>query len=122
MGFSMSMAMSLANATVQSSAPDELRGRVMSVYMTVFMGTFPIGSLISGITSDQLGIPASIGIGGAIALTVAAAIAVISRRSSRAIDRRPVRPIPGESMRAASRELGIAGGAVQRSFVSRRED
>ncbi len=122
MGFSMSMAMSLANATVQSSAPDELRGRVMSVYMTVFMGTIPIGALISGITSDQIGIPASIGIGGAIALTVAAVIAVISRRYSRAIERQPIRPIPGELTRGASPGLGLAGGAVQRSFASRRED
>jgi MFS family permease len=116
------MAMSLANATVQSSAPDGLRGRVMSVYMTVFMGTFPIGSLISGVSSDRLGTPASIGIGGAIALTVAVAIAVVSRRISRPTERQPGRAISGELARGVSGELGIAGSAPRRSFASRRED
>jgi MFS family permease len=122
MGFSMSMAMSLANATVQSSAPDALRGRVMSVYMTVFMGTVPIGSIVAGVASEHLGTPASIGIGGAIALTVATVIAGISRRSSRAVDRQAPRPVPVELARGVSGELRIAGGAARRSFASRRED
>ena len=122
MGFSMSMAMSLANATVQSSAPDGLRGRVMSVYMTVFMGTFPIGSLISGVSSDHLGTPASIGIGGAIAVTVAISIFIVSQRMSRSSERQPSRVIPGEMVRGVPGELGIAGGATRRSFASRRED
>jgi MFS family permease len=128
MGFSMSMAMSLANASVQSSAPDQLRGRVMSVYMTVFMGTFPIGSLVSGFASDQLGTPASIGIGGAIALSVAATVAVVSRRIAHPTDRQAARPGPGNLARGASGAsgasagMGIAGGRAQRSFASRRED
>lgn len=122
MGFSMSMAMSLANATVQSSVPDALRGRVMSVYMTVFMGTVPIGSLVAGVASEHFGTPASIGIGGAIALTVATILAVISRRSSLTVDRQALLPVPTDLVRGVSRELGIAGGAAQRSFASRRED
>jgi MFS family permease len=127
MGFSMSMAMSLANATVQSSAPDQLRGRVMSVYMTVFMGTFPIGSLIAGVASEQLGTPASIGIGGAVALGVATTIAIVSRRVARPSDRQPVRPPPGELGRGVpgasgvSTGMGMTGGAAQRSFASRKD-
>lgn len=122
MGFCMSMAMSLANATVQSSAPDHLRGRVMSVYMTVFMGTFPIGSLISGFASDQLGTPASIGIGGAIALSVAATIAAVGRRMVRPIDRQAVRPVPIDVARGVSSGMGVANAGAQRSFAARRED
>lgn len=122
MGFSMSMAMSLANATVQSSVPDALRGRVMSVYMTVFMGTFPIGALLSGFTSEHIGTPASIGFGGAIALTVAITIGIISRRSARIVDRQPLRPVSAELVSAVPGNLGIAGSAAQRSFASRRED
>ncbi len=80
MGFAMSTAMSLANVTVQSTAPDALRGRVMSVYMTVFMGTFPIGALISGVLSERFGTPASMGIGGAVALCAAAAVWIAGRR------------------------------------------
>jgi predicted MFS family arabinose efflux permease len=33
---------------VQLIAPDEMRGRVMSVYNVAFRGGMPIGSLISG--------------------------------------------------------------------------
>jgi MFS family permease len=67
-GFCSTTTMALANTTVQSSAPDELRGRIMSVYMTVFAGTAPFGALISGSLANRLGAPASIAIGGAVTL------------------------------------------------------
>ena len=37
-----------ANATIQLSVPDGLRGRVMSVYTTVFAGSVPIGGIAAG--------------------------------------------------------------------------
>ena len=37
-----------ANATIQLTVPDGLRGRVMSVYTTVFAGSVPIGGLAMG--------------------------------------------------------------------------
>jgi len=37
--------MATANTTLQLAVPDELRGRVMSVYTTVFAGTSPIGGI-----------------------------------------------------------------------------
>lgn len=37
-----------ANTLIQLSVPDALRGRVMSVYTTVFAGSTPIGSLMTG--------------------------------------------------------------------------
>ena len=37
--------------------PDELRGRVMAVYATMFMGVQPIGALIAGGVAKHIGAP-----------------------------------------------------------------
>ncbi len=36
------------NALLQSASPDALRGRVISIYVAVYIGTNPIGSFVSG--------------------------------------------------------------------------
>jgi fucose permease len=40
----------------------------MSVYMMVFVGFFPIGSLIAGAVAERFGVPAGAAFGGIIAL------------------------------------------------------
>jgi predicted MFS family arabinose efflux permease len=60
---------SMTNTLVQFAVPDELRGRVMSVYMLVFQGLFPIGSLMAGTIAEHWGIPAGAAFGGTIALS-----------------------------------------------------
>ena len=75
-GFFMSTTTASANTIVQSSAPDALRGRVMSVYMTVFTGTIPIGSLLTGFLAEAYGAPAAIGLGGVVAGLAAVTILV----------------------------------------------
>jgi MFS family permease len=45
-----------ANTTVQLAVPDELRGRVISVYTTVFVGSTPLGGLLMGWIASQLGV------------------------------------------------------------------
>ena len=57
-----------ANATIQLSVPDGLRGRVMSVYTTVFAGSVPIGGLGMGALASAIGIPLTIALGGALSL------------------------------------------------------
>ncbi len=56
------------NTLVQTMVPDELRGRVMAVYMMVFQGFFPIGSLIAGTIAQNFGVTAGAAFGGAVAL------------------------------------------------------
>ncbi|MDB5078263.1 MAG: transporter [Chloroflexi bacterium] len=48
-----------SNTYVQMHTPDYLRGRVMSVYMLVFAGTTPFGSLLAGWLGSALGTPFS---------------------------------------------------------------
>jgi MFS family permease len=55
-----------ANSTIQLGAPDALRGRVISLYTTVFVGSTPIGGLATGAVASAIGIPAAIAIGGAL--------------------------------------------------------
>lgn len=50
----LSMAINL-NALIQSRVPDELRGRVMSIYSLTFMGSLPIGSLLAGEIANRWG-------------------------------------------------------------------
>ena len=66
LGFMIQNAMT--NTLVQTAVPDHLRGRVMSVYMLVFQGFFPIGSLMAGVIAQNFGVPIGAAFGGTIAL------------------------------------------------------
>lgn len=65
-GFGLTSTMSLANTIVQSNAPDELRGRVMSVYIMVGTGVAPLGAILAGAVAGWFGTPISILLGGII--------------------------------------------------------
>jgi len=47
--------MATANGFIQLSVPDNLRGRVMSVYALVFLGTSPLGNALLGTMADLIG-------------------------------------------------------------------
>ena len=49
------------NALLQSASPDALRGRVISIYVAVYIGTNPIGSFVSGWIARHWGAPMAIG-------------------------------------------------------------
>lgn len=53
-----------ANAVVQLSSAPEMRGRVMALYMAIFMGTTPIGAPLVGWIGQTFGARWSIGVGG----------------------------------------------------------
>jgi MFS family permease len=64
-GFSMMLQMSSSNTLIQAMVPDELRGRVMSLYSMMFMGMAPIGALMAGSLANYLGAPWTVALGGA---------------------------------------------------------
>jgi MFS family permease len=53
-----------ANTTIQLAVPNELRGRVMSVYTTVFVGSTPFGGLLMGGIASRFGVDVSLAAGG----------------------------------------------------------
>jgi MFS family permease len=59
---------STVNALLQSIVPDELRGRVMAVYVFMFLGMTPVGSLQAGAMARWLGAPTALAISSAIFL------------------------------------------------------
>src|SRR5207248_4114269 len=72
-GFAQIAFSATANTTVQTVAPNHLRGRVMSVYMLVFAGSIPFGNLFIGGLAHLLGAPVALLVGAGVSL-----VAVIS--------------------------------------------
>ncbi len=67
-GFCMMSEMASSNTLIQSLIPDEMRGRVMSVYAMMFMGMAPIGALLAGALATRIGAPATVAGGGVLCL------------------------------------------------------
>jgi len=67
-GFAATVQMAATNTIVQSRVPDELRGRVMAVYATMFMGVQPVGSLLAGFVAKHIGAPYTLTVFGILLL------------------------------------------------------
>ena len=71
-GLSALTIMTTANAYVQSTTSPVMRGRVMSLYMAIFMGGTPIGAPVVGAITDAfgarwgMGVAVAAGLGGAL--------------------------------------------------------
>ncbi len=80
-GFGMMLFMATSNSALQTSVPDDMRGRVMGVWALIFGGMMPFGSLISGGLAKMIGVPATIIIGATICILAAAVtLCVVQRR------------------------------------------
>ena len=69
-GFGSILMAATGNTTIQLAVPDQLRGRVMSVYTTVFSASVPIGGLAMGAIASAFGVPVAIAVGGVLSLLV----------------------------------------------------
>jgi len=59
-GFATILSMNLTNSLIQTSVPDSLRGRVMSIYSLTFFGLLPIGALLVGFVAEHLNEPITV--------------------------------------------------------------
>ncbi|SKB00905.1 Predicted arabinose efflux permease, MFS family [Agreia bicolorata] len=71
-GLSAQTLMTTANGTVQTTTAPEMRGRVMALYMAVFMGGTPLGAPIVGWVANTFGPRWAIGVAAAAGLVAAA--------------------------------------------------
>jgi MFS family permease len=69
-----------ANTSVQMGTDPAMRGRVMALYMMVFMGGSPVGAPIAGWMTDAYGVRAGLAVGGAIAAGAAITIGLVLAR------------------------------------------
>ena len=74
-GLASMLMVNTINVTIQNSVPDALRGRVMSLYVTVFAGTAPLGGLFAGAIAQAFGAPVAISLGAVLAATFLAVVA-----------------------------------------------
>ncbi|WP_406861633.1 MFS transporter [Streptomyces sp. HUAS MG47] len=70
-----------ANSAVQLATDPEMRGRVMSLYMMVFVGGTPIGAPIVGWLTDEYGARVGFATGGLMTLAAAATVGLILTRA-----------------------------------------
>ncbi|MDR2374136.1 MAG: MFS transporter [Bifidobacteriaceae bacterium] len=92
-GFFALTVMTVANASVQLATPPAMRGRVMALYMAIFLGGTPIGSPLLGWVGDALGARWTLAVGFIAAfLTVAAVVICVWRSKDFDWPRRPRDP------------------------------
>jgi MFS family permease len=93
-----------ANSRLQLITPPQLRGRVMSIYTLLFLGSTPIGSLIVGSLADRQGVQPAVAEMALICLLgVAAALLYVRRTRERLV---------GEGSRGSA--IGSRGSTVAR--------
>jgi hypothetical protein len=98
LGFCFIVQMAITNTLLQTLAPGHLRGRVMSLHTTLFLGVFPLSGLLWGALADRFG-EAAVLAGGGSAVVLGALV------SGRAV----LRHVPQALAAASARRDG--GGA-----------
>lgn len=81
-GFASMLMINTINATVQANVPDRLRGRVMSLYVTVFAGSAPLGGLFAGGIAEAWGTPTAFLAGATASIVTAGIVALGLRRAA----------------------------------------
>ena len=66
LGFAIVCSVAVTNTLLQKLVTDEMRGRVLSMFMLSFIGAMPIGNLIAGAASQRFGAPRTLAVGGLI--------------------------------------------------------
>jgi MFS family permease len=86
-GMSVAVQLSSTNAYLQTNSPAHLRGRVMSLYIWMFTGLAPIGSLIAGFMAEHLGVITTAIISGSICLvgSIFYGIIPLARRKTQSV-------------------------------------
>jgi MFS family permease len=106
-GFFMIFFAQAANHRVQLGTAAAFRGRVMALYVLVFLGTTPIGAPMIGWWAQRFGAPSSIWLGGVVSLvTAVAAMAWQLRRGGEEVRLRSAESAPPISLPAAARTSG----------------
>lgn len=121
-GFCMIYFAQAANQRVQLGVEPEYRGRVMAVYVLVFLGTTPIGASVVGWAATNFGPRSGIWLGGVASLVMAIGTALLASPGAAADPGVPVQAgaaaDPGVlAQAAAAADPGVPAQAVAAAVV-----
>jgi MFS family permease len=80
LGFALVVSIAITNTLLQKLVTDQMRGRVMSMFILSFMGSMPIGNIIAGAASNRFGPRVTLSVGGFVVATVATSVAIFNKR------------------------------------------
>jgi len=80
LGFAFVCSIAITNTLLQKLVTDQMRGRVMSMFVLSFIGTLPIGNLAAGASSTHFGPQPTLAVGGLVVTTVATSVLIFNRR------------------------------------------
>lgn len=79
-GLAVATQLSTTNGFLQTTAPPEMRGRVISIYIWIFVGLSPIGGLVAGLVAERAGAPRTAAGAGVVCVLSAAVTALRAAR------------------------------------------
>jgi MFS family permease len=80
LGFALVVSVALTNTLLQKLVTDEMRGRVMSMFILSFMGTMPVGSILAGAASGRFGPQYTLAVGGFIVMALGTVLLIFKKR------------------------------------------
>ena len=80
LGFAIVTSVAAANTLLQKLVTDQMRGRVMSMFILSFMGTMPIGNILAGSASHRFGVPHTLATGGLVIVIFAISMMIFNQR------------------------------------------
>ncbi len=79
-GFTVVTSVAVTNTLLQQLVTDEMRGRVMSMFILSFIGAMPIGNLLAGAVSHRYGAPFALAGGGVCIIIYVVVVSLINPR------------------------------------------
>jgi predicted MFS family arabinose efflux permease len=80
LGFAIVLSVAITNTLLQKLATDQMRGRVMSLFILSFIGAMPIGNILAGTASNHFGPQHTLAVGGLVVMMVATTVAIFNKR------------------------------------------
>ena len=118
-GFTAITLMTTANGVVQTTTSPVMRGRVMALYLAIFLGGTPIGAPIVGLVANEFGPRWALGlagISGIVAAVVGIAWIMVSKNLRVSIVRRRIKVVPrGDKRARAEEELALDETVARRA-------
>ena len=80
LGFAVVVSIALTNTLLQKLVTDQMRGRVMSMFLLSLIGTMPIGNILAGLASNHFGPQPTLAVGGFVVTMMATGVLIFNKR------------------------------------------